>query len=43
LTALSNRRLGEERLTGEVSRSERYGHPLSVLMLDLNRFKQIND
>ncbi|HEV3482924.1 MAG TPA: GGDEF domain-containing protein, partial [Candidatus Acidoferrales bacterium] len=43
LTGLSNRRLGEERLTGEVSRSERYGHPLSVLMLDLNRFKAIND
>ncbi|MGH9864353.1 MAG: GGDEF domain-containing protein, partial [Candidatus Acidiferrales bacterium] len=43
LTGLSNRRLGEERLTGEVSRSERYGHPLSVLMLDLNRFKRIND
>ncbi|MGB6823249.1 MAG: GGDEF domain-containing protein, partial [Candidatus Acidiferrales bacterium] len=41
LTGLSNRRLGEERLTGEVSRSERYGHPLSVLMLDLNRFKAI--
>ncbi|HEV2615299.1 MAG TPA: GGDEF domain-containing protein [Candidatus Acidoferrales bacterium] len=43
LTGLSNRRLGEERLTGEVARSERYGHPLSVLMLDLNRFKAIND
>ncbi|MFZ0336272.1 MAG: GGDEF domain-containing protein [Candidatus Acidiferrales bacterium] len=43
LTGLSNRRLGEERLAGEVARSERHGHPLSVLLLDLNRFKGIND
>lgn len=43
LTGLSNRRLGEERLGGEVARSERHGHPLSVLLLDLNRFKDIND
>lgn len=43
LTGLSNRRLGEERLAAEVARSERHGHPLSVLLLDLNRFKQIND
>lgn len=43
LTGLSNRRLGEERLASEVARSERHGHPLSVLLLDLNRFKNIND
>lgn len=43
LTGLSNRRLGEERLSAEVARSERHGHPLSVLLLDLNRFKGIND
>ncbi len=43
LTGLSNRRLGEERLAGEVARSERHGHPLSVLLLDLNRFKGVND
>ncbi|HEV2491273.1 MAG TPA: diguanylate cyclase [Candidatus Acidoferrales bacterium] len=43
LTGLSNRRLGEERLAGEVSRSERHGHPLSVLMMDLNHSKEIND
>jgi diguanylate cyclase (GGDEF)-like protein len=43
LTGLSNRRLAEQRLAGEVSRSQRYGHPLAVLMLDLNGFKQIND
>jgi diguanylate cyclase (GGDEF)-like protein len=43
LTGLPNRRLGEERLASEVARSERHGHPLSVLLLDLNRFKSIND
>lgn len=43
LTGLSNRRSGEERLAAEVARSGRHGHPLSVLLLDLNRFKGIND
>ncbi len=43
LTGLYNRRLAEQRLVGEVSRSQRYGHPLTVLVLDLNGFKPIND
>jgi diguanylate cyclase (GGDEF)-like protein len=43
LTGLYNRRLAQQRLAGEVSRSQRYGHPLTVLMVDLNEFKQIND
>jgi diguanylate cyclase (GGDEF)-like protein len=43
LTGLYNRRLAEKRLLGEVSRSQRYGHPLTVLVIDLNGFKQIND
>lgn len=43
LTGLPNRRMGEERLASEVARSERHGHPLSVMLLDLNRFKGIND
>ena len=43
LTGLYNRRFAEQRLAAEVSRSERKGHPLTVLMLDLNNFKQIND
>jgi diguanylate cyclase (GGDEF)-like protein len=30
-------------LAAEVARSERKGHPLTVLTLDLNSFKQIND
>lgn len=43
LTGLYNRRLAQQRVAGEVSRSQRYGHPLTVLMVDLNGFKQIND
>jgi diguanylate cyclase (GGDEF)-like protein len=43
LTGLYNRRFGEQRLTAEVDRSKRYGHPLTVLVIDLNDFKQIND
>ena len=43
LTGLYNRRFAEQRLAAEVARSERKGHPLSVLTLDLNNFKHIND
>jgi two-component system cell cycle response regulator len=43
LTGLYNRRLAEKRLAGEVSRSRRHGHPLSVLMFDLDGFKEVND
>ena len=43
LTGLYNRRFAEQRLAAEVSRSERKGHPLTVMTLDLNNFKHIND
>jgi len=43
LTGLYNRRFAMQRLASEVARSERRGHPLTVLTLDLNDFKQIND
>ena len=43
LTGLSNRRYAEERLAAEAARSERYGHPLTVISFDLDKFKQIND
>ncbi len=43
LTGLANRRFGEQRLAAEAARSQRYGHPLTVLALDLNEFKQVND
>jgi len=43
LTGLLNRRYLHERLKDEVARSERYGHTLSLLMLDLDGFKYCND
>jgi len=43
LTGLYNRRFAETRLAAEASRSQRYGHPLTVVSFDLNNFKQIND
>ena len=43
LTGLSNRRVADIRLAAEAARSERYGHPLTVVALDLDNFKQIND
>jgi diguanylate cyclase (GGDEF)-like protein len=43
LTKVANRRNFEERLEEEVLRHGRYGHPLSLLMFDLDHFKNIND
>ena len=43
LTGLYNRRYAEQRLAAETARSRRYGHPLLVLALDRNDFKEIND
>jgi diguanylate cyclase (GGDEF)-like protein len=43
LTGLANRRLFEETLTLEVGRHRRTGAPLSVVALDVDFFKQIND
>jgi len=43
LTGLKNRRVFDERLAEEVSRSQRYGTPLSLVMLDVDGFKAIND
>jgi diguanylate cyclase (GGDEF)-like protein len=43
LTGLHNRRAGEHRLAEEVSRAQRHGHPLTILMLDLDGLKGIND
>jgi diguanylate cyclase len=43
LTGLYNRRFAEQRLAAEVSRSSRKGHPLTVVVFDLNNFKMIND
>src|SRR5215210_109492 len=43
LTGLANRRRFERQLEREVARMERYGHPFSLLMIDIDRFKDLND
>lgn len=43
LTGLCNRREFDRRLRDELLRCKRYRHPLSLLMLDLDHFKAIND
>jgi len=43
LTGCLNRRGLEQRLQVEAVRARRYHRPLSILMLDLDRFKQVND
>ncbi|OKY76134.1 MAG: hypothetical protein BM485_02475 [Desulfobulbaceae bacterium DB1] len=43
LTRLCNRRFLLETLTKEYRRARRYGHELSVLMIDADHFKQVND
>jgi diguanylate cyclase (GGDEF)-like protein/PAS domain S-box-containing protein len=43
LTGLSNRRAFGQRLTLEMGRATRYGLPLSLLLLDVDQFKEYND
>ena len=43
LTGLLNHRAFEERCAQELSRAERAGQPVSVIVFDLDGFKQIND
>ena len=43
LTGVGNRRLLDEALTAELARHEEHGQQLSVLALDLNGFKELND
>ncbi|HXP38225.1 MAG TPA: diguanylate cyclase, partial [Solirubrobacteraceae bacterium] len=43
LTDLYNRRALTEQLTRAAARARRHDEPLSVLMIDLDRFKQTND
>ncbi|MDQ3574519.1 MAG: sensor domain-containing diguanylate cyclase [Actinomycetota bacterium] len=43
LTGLPNRRTFDETLDREVARAARSGEPLSLVMLDVDHFKQIND
>jgi diguanylate cyclase (GGDEF)-like protein len=43
LTGMANHRSFSEAGEREILRARRYAHPLAVLMLDLDRFKQVND
>ena len=43
LTGLPNRRMADERLMAELSRHQRSGQPVSLLLLDIDHFKRIND
>ncbi len=43
LTGLYNRRLFGESFEKELNRARRYGSPLGLVLLDLHRFKEVND
>jgi diguanylate cyclase (GGDEF)-like protein len=43
LTGLANRRRFDESLQRELSQSDRFGHPVSLVLVDLDHFKQVND
>ena len=43
LTGLPNRRAFLRRLEDEVARVQRYGFPLTLALIDLDKFKEVND
>ncbi len=43
LTSLYNRRYMETMLTHELQRAERAGYPVSLIMMDIDHFKKLND
>jgi diguanylate cyclase (GGDEF)-like protein len=43
LTDLFNRRFFQERLSEEIERAKRHGHSVSLIMLDIDDFKNYND
>jgi diguanylate cyclase (GGDEF)-like protein len=43
LTDLYNHRYFYEQLSHEVERAQRYGRPVSIILLDLDNFKDVND
>ncbi len=43
LTGIANRQAVLTRVDDEIARAARYGRPLSVVMVDLDRFKRLND
>ncbi|HEX2038658.1 MAG TPA: GGDEF domain-containing protein [Acidimicrobiales bacterium] len=43
LTGLANRRVFEQALSREVARSQRTGEPVTLVLLDIDHFKTVND
>lgn len=43
LTQLHNRMFMENSFRGEIKRSKRYGYAFTVIMLDIDHFKEVND
>jgi diguanylate cyclase (GGDEF)-like protein/hemerythrin-like metal-binding protein len=43
LTSAWNRRHFDQSVEGEVHRSSRYGHPMTLILLDIDHFKRVND
>jgi diguanylate cyclase (GGDEF)-like protein len=43
LTGVHNRRYLDERIASEATRARRYGVPLSMMMIDIDHFKAVND
>ena len=43
LTGLANRRVFDDRITGMIDSARRYNRPLTMILMDLDRFKKIND
>ena len=43
LTGLANRRRFDESLHRELSHSDRFGHPVSLVLVDIDHFKRVND
>lgn len=43
LTNIFNRMKMEEIMTSEITRFQSYGHPLSIILVDVDHFKSVND
>jgi diguanylate cyclase (GGDEF)-like protein len=43
LTGIANRRGGEKHIANEISRAKRERRPLSCILIDIDRFKTVND
>ena len=43
LTGIFNRKKFDEEIAREIQRAQRYGHPLSMMIFDIDHFKDVND